>query len=389
MSDNYPIAPHGGVLVNRLCVMGAEFERLRERALAAPVVILSDVSLSDLELIATGVYSPLTGFMTRADYLSVVQNMRLTSAVPWTIPITLPVRGDKAQTLIVGKDVALVSESGSLVGLMELAEKFTYNKPLEAEEVYRTTDGAHPGVTRLYEQGDIYLAGSVWMLTEPKPAFPDLYRTPQQMRAAFAERNWERIVAFQTRNPIHRAHEYLQKCALEMADGLLLHPLVGETKSDDIPASVRVESYQVIVEKYYPANRVLLSAFPAAMRYAGPREAVFHALCRKNYGCTHFIVGRDHAGVGQYYGTYDAQRIFKQFDAAEIGITPLLFENAFHCRECGQIVTAKTCPHSSESWLNLSGTQVRAMLAKGQMLPSEFTRPEVSQVLLRGLAAKA
>jgi sulfate adenylyltransferase len=376
------IAPHGGMLVNR---MAKDSAALLERATAAPQVRLSEVALSDLELIATGVLSPLTGFMDGESYRSVVYDMHLPDGLPWTIPITLPVDSDTAEKLTVGKDVTLVDAAGKIVGLLELSEKFTYDKQDEAQHVYRTTEGAHPGVARVYANGDVYLAGDVWALELPAPPFPDIYRTPEQTRAIFSERGWRRVVAFQTRNPIHRAHEYLQKCAMEIVDGLMLHPLVGETKSDDVPANIRVESYKVALEHYYPLNRVLLTAFPAAMRYAGPREAIFHALCRKNYGCTHFIVGRDHAGVGNYYGTYDAQLIFDEFDSALIGITPLFFEHSFYCHKCGHIVTAKTCPHDSSAWLKLSGTEVRAKLAAGELLPEEFTRPEVSRVLMRGL----
>jgi sulfate adenylyltransferase len=383
-----PIPPHGGTLINRLRINGAEAAALYERALAAPLLPLSEVALSDLELIATGVVSPLTGFMDSAMYRAVLDTMHLPGGLPWTIPITLPVSAEVAARLTVGKDVALADQAGRIVGLLALSEMYPYDKTCEAEAVYRTTDEKHPGVARLYAQGERYLAGEVWMLAEPAAPFPDLALTPAQTRAAFAERGWRQIVAFQTRNPIHRAHEYLQKCALEMVDGLLLHPLVGETKGDDIPADVRVESYRAVLEHYYPPARVLLAAFPAAMRYAGPREAIFHALCRKNYGCTHFIVGRDHAGVGAYYGTYDAQLIFQEFDPALIGITPLLFEHAFHCQACGQIVTAKTCPHDSSQWLHLSGTQVRQKLTAGELLPLEFTRPEVSRILMAGVGRK-
>jgi sulfate adenylyltransferase len=379
------IEPHGGVLVNRLAHAN---EALRERAAAAPCLTLSEVSLSDLELIATGVLSPLTGFMDSTTYRAVVHNMHTTSGLPWTIPVTLPVDRDTADKLHIGKDVRLADADGKVIGLLELAEKFPYDKTVEAEKVYRTTDTKHPGVERLMGQGEICLAGEVWLLELPQPSFPDIYYTPAQTRALFAERGWRRIAAFQTRNPIHRAHEYLQKCALEMADGLMLHPLVGETKSDDLPAAVRVESYRVIIDKYYPPNRVLFCSFPAAMRYAGPREAIFHAIARKNYGCTHFIVGRDHAGVGNYYGTYDAQKIFDEFDPAQIGITPLLFEHAFYCKTCGQIVTTKTCPHDSSHWIHLSGTQVRQKLTAGEPLPVEFTRPEVSEVLIRGMQGR-
>ena len=380
------ITPHGGKLINRLVPEGEQAE-LRERATSAPQVHLSQVSLSDLELIATGVFSPLTGFQNSEDYRAVVHDMHLANGLPWTIPITLSADTERADTLKVGQDVALVDPSGDVVGLLELTEKYTYDRQIEAENVYRTVDTAHPGVERVYSQGDVYLAGPIWMFELPSPSFPHIYRTPQETRRVFAERGWKRVVAFQTRNPIHRAHEYLLKCALEVVDGLMLNPLVGATKADDVPAAVRVESYQVVLDNFFPSQRTLLTSFPAAMRYAGPREAIFHAICRKNYGCSHFIVGRDHAGVGGYYGTYDAQRIFDEFDPVQIAITPLFFEHAFHCHQCGHIVTAKTCPHDSSSWLHLSGTQVREKLSAGQLLPVEFTRPEVSEVLIRGVAS--
>ncbi|GIK29691.1 MAG: sulfate adenylyltransferase [Chloroflexi bacterium] len=378
------IAPHGGTLIDRL-VTGADAAPYLDRANAAPRVTLNEVSLSDLELIAIGVASPLTGFMDSATYNSVVKDMHLPNGLPWTIPITLPVSAEQAASLRVGDDVALVNERGEIVGLLELSEKFTYDKQVEAANVYRTTEEAHPGVARMYAWGDTYLAGDVWMLTEPTPSFPHIYKTPRETRALFAANGWRRIVAFQTRNPVHRAHEYLMKCALEICDGLMLHPLVGQTKSDDIPAPVRVKAYEVLLANYFPKQRTILNSFPAAMRYAGPREAVFHALCRKNYGCTNFVVGRDHAGVGKYYGTYDSQLIFDEFDPALIGITPLMFEHAFYSKAQGHIVTAKTALYNSDDWLTLSGTQVRTMLRAGQPLPEEFTRPEVSAVLIEGL----
>lgn len=375
------LPPHGGVLINRL-LTGEAADHLRARAAAAHRITLSAVSLSDFELIATGVLSPLIGFMGRTEYQSVVETMHLPNGLPWSLPIALPVDTQTAETLRTGQDLALTDASGQLYGVLELREKFPYDKIHEAQQVYRTTDPAHPGVARLLAQGEVYLAGDIWAFALPTPDFSDLYRTPEQTRAIFADNGWKRVVAFQTRNPIHRAHEYLLKCALETVDGLMLHPLVGATKSDDIPATVRVQSYHAILDNYFPKDRVLLTAFPAAMRYAGPREAIFHAIARKNYGCTHFIVGRDHAGVGSYYGSYDAQRIFDEFDPAQIAITPIFFEHAFFCRDCGQIVTPKTCPHTQASWLTLSGTQVRQKLAEGEMLPIEFTRPEVSAVLL-------
>lgn len=374
------ISPHGGALVDRI-PFGQDADTFAERATCAPRVQLSALALSDLQLIATGGYSPLTGFMGKQDYDSVLRKMRLANGLPWALPITLPVDDETARNLHPGQDVALVNGAGQLVGLLALDEKFPYDKRHEARSVFRTDDTTHPGVARLYDQGDVYLAGPVWMLAPPAAPFPDLFYTPAQTRALFAERGWRIIAAFQTRNPIHRAHEYLLKCALEIADGLMVHPLVGETKGDDIPAAVRVDCYRALLGSYFPPQRTLLATFPAAMRYAGPREAIFHAICRKNYGCTHFIVGRDHAGVGAYYGPYDAQHIFGEFDPAEIGITPLFFEHAFYCRSCATISTTKTCPHPASDHLQLSGTQVRSLLAAGENLPPEFTRPEVSRIL--------
>ncbi len=384
------IAPHGGVLVNRM-LTGALREAARERAAALPRIPLSRANLADLEMIAVGAYSPLTGFLRRDDYERVVAEMRLTSGLVWPIPVTLAVDEATARGLREGQDVVL-TEGERPLALMHIDEIYPYDKEREAREVYRTTDPAHPGVARLYAQGDYLLGGDIWVFDLPRAAteeFPDLRYTPAQTRRLFAARGWKRVVAFQTRNPIHRAHEYIQKTALEIVDGLFLHPLVGETKADDIPAAVRIASYKVVLEKYYPQERVVLGVFPAAMRYAGPREAIMHALARKNYGATHFIVGRDHAGVGNYYGTYDAQKIFDEFPPEDIGIVPLRFEHAFYCRECGTVVTAKTCPHGPEAWLHLSGTEVRARLRRGEMLPPEFTRPEVSEVLRAGLQAQA
>jgi sulfate adenylyltransferase len=364
------IKPHGGVLVDRT---GDRPERLE----ALERVTLTSREVSDLDMLASGALSPLDGFMGREDYERVVEEMRLTSGLVWALPVCLAVP-DAPQ----GDRVALVDEAGDALAVLEVEDAYEYDKEREAERCFRTTDEAHPGVARLYAQHPLYLAGRVTIFERPQPQFEELARDPAETRAIFAERGWKRVVGFQTRNPIHRAHEYLTKVALETVDGLLIHPLVGDTKSDDVPATTRVECYRVLLDGYYPPDRVLLSAFPAAMRYAGPREAVWHAICRKNYGCSHFIVGRDHAGVGDYYGTYDAQLIFDEFEPHELDVEPIFFEHSFYCRACGSMASAKTCPHPAEEHVFLSGTKVRELLAAGEVPPEEFTRHEVAEVLI-------
>jgi sulfate adenylyltransferase len=382
MSIAAPIPPHGGALIDRV-LTGAARDAAIGRIEGLASVTLGSVSLSDLELIGNGAFSPLTGFLGSADYRAVLDEMRLHTGLPWSIPIMLSVPVDEAGRLEIGSEIALRDEGGRLVGILELDEKFTYDKADEAQRVFGTTEDAHPGVARIFAGGDTYLAGDVWVLDGPiDPPFPKHRRTPAETRAIFAERGWQRVVGFQTRNPIHRAHEYLTKVALEVVDGLLVHPLVGDTKSDDIPADVRMRAYETLLADYYPESRTLLSVYPAAMRYGGPREAIFHAIARKNYGCTHFIVGRDHAGVGSYYGTYDAQKIFDRFDPLELGITPLFFEHTFWCHACEGMASYKTCPHGDDQHLILSGTKVRELLSAGEMPPAEFSRPEVAEILI-------
>jgi len=364
------ISPHGGRLIDRTGPRREGIERLEQ-------IPLTSRELSDLDMLGSGALSPLEGFMGRNDYERVVEEMRLERGLPWALPVCLAVDNPPR-----GEEVALSDERGQALAVLEVDDVFEYDKEREAERCFRTTDEAHPGVARLYAQKPLYLSGRVTVFERLATMFPKLALDPLDTRRTFDERGWRRVVGFQTRNPIHRAHEYLTKGALETVDGLLIHPLVGDTKSDDVPAATRVECYRVLVENYYPADRVVVSAFPAAMRYAGPREAIWHAICRKNYGCSHFIVGRDHAGVGDYYGTYDAQLIFDEFAAHELEIEPMFFEHAFFCRVCGQMATPKTCPHGGDDHVFLSGTKVRELLAAGELPPAEFSRPEVAEVLI-------
>ena len=385
MAEQQLITPHGGTLIINRADEAESAALLAKFQSGLPQIVVGSRQLADLEMLANGAYSPLTGFMKRADYLSVVNEMHLSNGLPWTIPVTLPVSGEQAANLQEGSEVALVDTQGKLQAVLTVEEIYAYDKKLEARQVYRTEEDAHPGVRVVYGQGEILLGGPVRVVTLQEQIFAKYRFTPTQSRALFAERGWRRVVGFQTRNPVHRAHEYIQKCALETVDGLYLHPLVGDTKADDIPADVRMRCYEILLANYYPADRVQLGVLPAAMRYAGPREAIFHALMRKNYGCSHFIVGRDHAGVGNYYGTYDSQKIFSNFDPAKLGITPVFFEHSFFCRVCGSMASAKTCPHDADQHIVLSGTKVRQMLRDGQKPPSEFSRPEVAQVLIEAM----
>ncbi|BBA78934.1 sulfate adenylyltransferase [cyanobacterium endosymbiont of Rhopalodia gibberula] len=382
------ITPHGGQLIDRI-LSGANRQIALENAHTLPRLTLSKRNLADLECIATGVYSPLNGFITEEEYQTIINDMRLKDGLAWSIPVTLQVPKAGSEKYRLDNDIALVHPNGDILAVITITSKFKPDQNHEAQKVYRTTDENHPGVKAMRAEGEIYLGGPINLVnTIPQSSFPEHSFTPKMTREEFAKREWKTVVAFQTRNPIHRAHEYITKIALELVDGLFINPLVGMTKSDDIPADVRMQCYLTLIDKYYPKNRTFLGVFPAAMRYAGPREAIMHAIARQNYGCSHFIVGRDHAGVGDYYGTYDAQHIFEEFQEDELKIQPMKFEHAFYCTRTQTMATAKTSPSTPEERINLSGTKVRKMLKDGKTPPPEFSRPEIAQILVASMQQK-
>ena len=375
-----PIAPHGGRLLNR--TLSGDAAALHAEAAALPSLTLRPGELNDLELIAVGALSPLAGFMIGADYESVLTDMRLAGGAVFPLPVTLSAPPDLAARLSPGDRLALRDPAGEPRGVLDVADIYEHDREREAELVFLTTDRGHPGVANLDRRHDTLLGGDVRVPVRPDPYGGD-HLLPAVSRARFDELGWRTVVAFQTRNPIHRAHEHLLHVALESADGLFVHPLVGETKPGDVPADVRMECYRVLLDRYFPADRVVLGVLPAAMRYAGPREAVFHAIMRQNYGCTHFIVGRDHAGVGDYYGPFDAQTIFDDIQTADLEIEIFRGDHTVWCKKCEEVVMMRDCPHDQENYLFLSGTQVRQMLSGGEPLPPEFARPEVAQILMK------
>jgi sulfate adenylyltransferase len=386
MSEIRPSVPHGGALVN-LLAQGDAAAKLAAEAANLPRVLPSERELSDLEMLTVGALSPLTGFQGERDYHSVLDSMHLDGGLAWAIPVVLSLSDDDAHRVGGANSIALEAAAGGApIAILRVTEMFKRDKEKEALAVYRTDDAEHPGVKAVYASGDTCVAGTLKVVAlPPHDDFLEYRLTPAQTRAEFERRGWKTVVGFQTRNPIHRAHEYIQKCALEIVDGLLVHPLVGATKGDDTPAAVRMRCYEALFDGYYPKDRAMVSVFPAAMRYAGPREAIWHAIARKNYGCTHFIVGRDHAGVGSYYGTYDAQKIFEEFEPGELGITTLNFEHSFWCNACEGMASPKTCPHGEEQRVSLSGTKVREMLSAGERPPIEFSRPEVADILIAAM----
>ncbi len=382
--DAQLVPPHGGKL-KPLLLNGEALEEAKKKAKSLPAVRLTSRETSDLIMLAVGAFSPLDGFMRHDDYHGVVENMRMTDGTLWPIPITLSVSKDQADGFNKGDEIALVDdESDELMGSMIIDEKYTYDKKNEAVKVFKTDEEKHPGVAKVYAQHDVLLGGPVKVFSEgPFPEiYGDHYGRPQETRAIFKELGWSTVAGFQTRNPMHRSHEYCTKIALEVSDGVLIHPLVGKLKPGDIPAETRMKCYDVLLENYFPKDRVVLKVYPMEMRYGGPREAVLHAVFRQNYGCSHLIIGRDHAGVGDYYGPFDAQTIFDNISSDDLKIKPLKIDWTFWCHKCEGMASMKTCPHGKKDRVIISGTRLREMLQNGEKPPKEFSRTEVINILL-------
>ncbi|MDX9739975.1 MAG: sulfate adenylyltransferase [Gammaproteobacteria bacterium] len=380
------VNPHGSPVLKPLLLEGAALTAERERAKSLPRVQISSREAGDLVMLGIGGFTPLDGFMGHADWKGVCSDYMLESGVFWPIPITLSTDEHLADGIGIGSDIALVGPDGDIMATMTVREKYRIDKAEECRAIFRTDDPAHPGVKMVMEQGDVNLAGPVRVLSEGDFAerFPGVYMTPAQTRALFEEKGWSTIAAFQTRNPMHRSHEYLVKIAIEICDGVLVHSLLGNLKPGDIPAEVRAEAIDVLVKNYFVDNTVVQAGYPLDMRYAGPREALLHALFRQNYGCSHLIVGRDHAGVGEYYGPFDAQHIFDEIPAGALETKPLKIDWTFWCYRCNGMASMRTCPHAGgNDRLLLSGTKLRKALSENGEVPAEFSRPEVLEVLRR------
>jgi sulfate adenylyltransferase len=373
--------PHGGKLINRYADP-SRVDELLDKCGRLKTWLPTESELSDLEMIACGAYSPLTGFMNRSDFKAVLDGMRLSKGTVWPLPVTLAVSQPFGASLKPGEEIALLDETHRPIAIMTVSDVYEFNPMEYAHKAYKTTDQSHPGVAAIYASGPKMVGGEVALLRRrDHKQFAHYRLDPGETRELFESRKWRTVAGFQTQNPIHRDHEYLQKCALEMVDGLFIHPTVGG-KTEDIPEDVRMRCYEAVIDNYYAKERVALAVNPAALRHAGPREALLHALVRKNYGCTHFIVGRDHAGFGGTYGSFEAADLFRQFDPKDVGIVPLFFDNAFYCKACGGMATVKTCCHTEVARLTFSAAAVREMLQKGKPLPQEFTRAEVGVILM-------
>ena len=384
------VKPHGSDVLLPLLLEGEALVAELARAQSLKKVVISSRESGDLIMLGIGGFTPLTGFMGHADWLSVCTTMQMTNGLFWPIPITLSTTPTTADTITIGEDVALVdSDSGEIMGTMTVTEKYSIDKDLECREIFRTNDIAHPGVKMVMEQGDVNLAGPVKVLSQGEfpTKYADTYMTPAQTRELFEAKGWKTIAAFQTRNPMHRSHEYLAKIAIEICDGVMVHSLLGALKPGDIPAEVRQEAISVLIDKYFVKNTVVQSGYPLDMRYAGPREALLHALFRQNYGCSHLIVGRDHAGVGEYYGPFDAQTIFEKIPAGALQTQPLKIDWTFWCNACGGMASTKTCPHTPADRVLVSGTKLRKALSEGEAVADNFSRPEVLEVLRKYYAS--
>jgi sulfate adenylyltransferase len=377
------VPPHGGELLP-LLISDQEKYAIKDQVKSLHSIRLNSREASDLIMLGMGAYSPLKGFMGSEDYKSVILDMHLADSCLWPMPVTLSINRDESDRIKEGQRIALFdSNNVDLLGTMIVEEKFTYDKLFEAKQVFGTSEEQHPGVSKIYGQGEIYLAGPVQVLSEGgyPERFPE-YSRPAETREIFRNKGWKTIAAFQTRNPMHRSHEYLTKIALEVCDGLFIHPVVGRLKEGDIPAEIRMKCYKQLLDHYYPRDRVVLRVYPIEMRYGGPREAILHAIIRQNFGCSHIIIGRDHAGVGKYYGPFDAQQIFDQLKPGELQIQPLKLDTTFWCHKCDSVASFKTCPHEEKEHLSISGTELRQILTQGERPSDKLIRREVSDILI-------